>query len=190
MLTDLSVSKHVCPRRQLHGLRRTARTMSSTDDEKMDIDDSSTLSALRANIAKKGSNSYYYAHGKKVDGPVWDGQESPRLIAKTVIAKDGFVKPILQMTDYSWSDGKKVVSIYVDYPNADQVDDENIAVDFTESSVTFSLTKPDENKIYKLIITDLHDKIINAIVKKKSDKFTITLQKENESSWYQLKKKN
>ena len=158
----------------------------STDDT--DIDSSSSLSALRENIAKKGSNSYYYAHGKKVDGPVWDGQESPRLLAKTAIANDESVNSIVQITDYSWSDGKKIVSLYVEYPNADQVDDENVGVEFTESSVTFSFVKPAENTISKLIITDLHDKIINATVKKKSHKFTITLQKENVASWYQLKK--
>jgi hypothetical protein len=33
------------------------------------------LSALRENIQRKGNNSYYYAHGSKIDGPAWDGKE-------------------------------------------------------------------------------------------------------------------
>ena len=46
-------------------------------------DNEANVSALRDSIKKKGSNSYYYAHGAKIDGPVWDGREEPRLLYKS-----------------------------------------------------------------------------------------------------------
>lgn len=43
---------------------------------------SSSASALRDNIEKKGKNAYYFAHAHKVNGPKWDGKAQPRLLAK------------------------------------------------------------------------------------------------------------
>ncbi|CAM9837635.1 unnamed protein product [Discosporangium mesarthrocarpum] len=42
--------------------------------------DKTSVSALRENIARKGKNSYYYAHGRVMDTPSWDGRQAPRLL--------------------------------------------------------------------------------------------------------------
>jgi hypothetical protein len=85
-------------------------------------------SALHENISKKGNNAYYYAHGKKIDGPAWDGKEQPRLLNK-----QDSVAPVSRLTyttldSFSWADSKKSVKLYIDFENADQVEDEHISV--------------------------------------------------------------
>lgn len=91
----------------------------------MTDEDQSQLSALEENISKKGTNSYYYAHGKKIDGPKWDGKEEPRLLATstmTTSSKASFVA----LNTFSWLDEKKSVKIYVDFDNANEIPDEDI----------------------------------------------------------------
>ena len=88
------------------------------------------LSALRENIERKGKNSYYYAHGPKVDGPKWDGQQAPqRLEGSTAgeearLAKVAEAKSYSQVVDYAWGDGKKIVTVYVDFEKAMEVRDD------------------------------------------------------------------
>ena len=92
--------------------------------------DSTTPSALRENINRKGNNSYYYAHGTKIDGPVWDGKEEPRLLHKTsvdsVSGSDSRKK--ITITDYAWMDEKASVKIYVEFANAESVGDARITL--------------------------------------------------------------
>jgi hypothetical protein len=86
----------------------------------------SAQSALEENINRKGSNSYYYAHGKKIEGPVWDGKEEPRLLSVT-----SATKPLVLSTpldSFSWLDETKNVKIFVDFENALEIADENITL--------------------------------------------------------------
>lgn len=84
-------------------------------------------SALHENIIRKGNNSYYYAHGKKIEGPAWDGKEQPRLLS--VSGPVTITAPKLTtLESFSWVDGKKTVKIYVDFDGADEVQDDNINV--------------------------------------------------------------
>ncbi len=64
------------------------------------------LSALRHNIQKKGKNSYYYAHTLKIDGPVWDQKEEPRLLARETLAREALPEPV---TQYAWLDEDKKI---------------------------------------------------------------------------------
>jgi len=90
-----------------------------------DIDQ--TESALRENISKKGKNAYYYAHGNTANGPAWDGKEEPRLLAVGV--ERTVSKPLASQFDsFSWLDETKNVKVYVDFENANDIDDENISL--------------------------------------------------------------
>ncbi len=85
------------------------------------------LSALQENISKKGKNAYYYAHGNKIDGPVWDGKEEPRLLASTDSVK--ITKVLATSLDsFSWLDETKNVKIYVDFESANEIEDESISL--------------------------------------------------------------
>jgi hypothetical protein len=58
----------------------------------------------------------------------------------------------------------------------------------TESSVDLRVNIEDQSKDYVFSLGQLSQAIGNATVKKKTDKFIITLKKVEEKTWYQLKK--
>lgn len=93
--------------------------MSEANEEK--------VSALQENISRKGNNSYYYAHGTKINGPAWDGKEEPRLIA-VESATETSRKLVTAFDSFSWLDSEKSVKIFVDFADALGVNDENIAL--------------------------------------------------------------
>lgn len=102
--------------------------MSDNEDETTThLTEEEAKSALHENILRKGNNSYYYAHGKKIEGPAWDGKEQPRLlsVSETVVIK---TPKLTTLDSFSWLDGKKNVKIYVDFDGADEVHDDNITV--------------------------------------------------------------
>ncbi len=147
------------------------------------------LSALRDNIEKKGKNSYYYAHGPKIDGPVWDGKEEPRLLSRTV-SEEGSprTRTSRALTEYAWGDGKKIVTIYLDFQDAENIPDDIISLTTTSESVTFTLQN--YNGVdYKLFIDNLTSEVSGATFKKKEGQFRIILKKLEESPWFSLKKK-
>jgi hypothetical protein len=89
--------------------------------------DEQTESALRENINRKGSNSYYYAHGNTANGPAWDGREQPRLLA--VGTERVISKPLAMAFDsFSWLDETKSVRVYVDFPEANDIAEEHISM--------------------------------------------------------------
>ena len=50
----------------------------SASAAQIDADDEPpALNALQENIARRGNNAYYYAHGHRNDAPAWDGDPSP-----------------------------------------------------------------------------------------------------------------
>ncbi len=100
--------------------------MSDSEEETLSSKEQKAQSALHENILRKGNNSYYYAHGKKIEGPAWDGKEQPRLlgVTETVIIS---TPKHTTLESFSWADGKKSVKIYVDFDGADQVDDDKIS---------------------------------------------------------------
>jgi len=147
--------------------------------------ESSELSALRDNIARKGNNSYYYAHGHKVDGPVWDGNAEPRLLSVDASPPESTPTSVVAISEYSWLDEKKCVKIYVEWPGADALDDACISCSGQGDSFEFIVTT---DKDYKLALASLNDSIAEATYKKKPSKFIISLVKAEERSWFSLKK--
>jgi hypothetical protein len=147
------------------------------------------LSALHDNIARKGNNSYYYAHGSKIDGPAWDGREEPRLLATSekIPASSSHKGRTYTFDSYSWADEKKTVKIYIDFDKADEISDDDIKLVHEDDRLEFSVTK--EEKLYKLVLDPLDGAVESVSYKKKSDKFVLSLKKDGELTWYQLMKK-
>ena len=143
-------------------------------------------SALAENISRKGNNSYYYAHGKKIDGPAWDGKEEPRLLAVCTVEKSSPKLSTVSLDSFSYLDGNKYMKIFVDFENADQIDDSSITLNTTEKAIEFKVVN--NNKQYALVVDPLYDFIENAVYQKKPDKFTIVMKKKIEASWHQLRK--
>ena len=153
----------------------------STEDANQD------LSALRENIEKKGKNSYYYAHGPKIDGPQWDGKEAPRLLSSVGEGDAPYSRLSVAFKEYSWGDGKKIVTVYLDFAKAEQVSDEAISVSTSSDTLTFQITDF-EGKDYRLYVDNLSAEVSGARFKKKEGQFKILLTKLDESPWFKLKK--
>ena len=148
---------------------------------------SEEVSALRDDIEKKGSNAYYYAHASTANGPEWDGKEEPRLLETTSGRSESFSRPCTSIREYSWGDGNKKVTIYVDFDRANEVETEKVAIETTADTVTFSITDF-EGKDYKLFIDKLNAEIESASHTAKESQFRILLKKKDESPWFSLKK--
>lgn len=85
-------------------------------------------SALEENISRKGNNSYYYAHGKKIDGPQWDGREEPRLLDVLTSSVTEKKRLCIPLESFSWLDETRSVKIFVDFENAIDIPDENVSL--------------------------------------------------------------
>lgn len=137
---------------------------------------------LKHNIKSKGQNSYYYAHSKNtVDIPrVVTTQTVPTPTAKP----PEMAKTLIQTVEkYSWSDGNKTVSIYIEHPNPSTLAPPEIT--WTTTGISFKFV--DENQQRRALVLDkLYEAIKSAEVKTKADKFVIVMHKENEAKWYKL----
>lgn len=171
-----------------------------------EIDESE--SALRENINRKGTNSYYYAHGNTANGPAWDGKEQPRLLAVATVEKSATKTFATPFDSFSWLDEKKSVKVYIDFENADQVEEESIslvrfmlqsqqflasrlnydAILQVTSSDSLEFTLVHSQKTFCLNLSPLNSDIESASFKKKSDKFVISMKKATEAGWDKLKK--
>ena len=152
-------------------------------------------SALEENIVSKGKNSYYYAHagnlGRGADKKNYG--TPPRLLSKQ--ASDAGARkerPLKLITDYAWCDSGKKVKVYVTKAGVCAVPDENVTITSTKTS--FELKIVDLEGIdYLLSIPVLNDEIQKATCKRKKsssgeDKVIVFLTKENDFTWYDLKK--
>ena len=143
-------------------------------------------SALQENISKKGSNAYYYAHGATANGPEWDGKEEPRLLSSTTSTSSSSSRNCTSIREYSWGDGNKKVTIYIDFERAKEVEADKVSVETTADTVTFSITDF-EGKDYKLFIDKLNGEVESATHKAGDSQFKILLKKKEESPWFNLK---
>ena len=144
------------------------------------------LSALRENIARKGNNSYYYAHGSKIDGPQWDGKEEPRLLSVSAVPASPSIKLSLAFESYAWADEKRAVKLYIDFADAGAVLDEDIMLSSTHNSVDFAVCRG--GSVYRLALEPLNNEIVSATYKKKDSSFVVALKKGEETTWFALKK--
>src|SRR3569832_1216921 len=109
----------------------------------MTDDSVESKSALQDNIDRRGQNAYYYAHSHKANGPKWDGKAEPKLLAKHEVQHGHKLKSSSSTFDYAQSnittyafldDGPKV-KLYIELEGvAEKCKDEDVTLDFTESS--------------------------------------------------------
>ena len=107
-----------------------------TDKLATTTSDAASLSALQANIVKNGKTSYYYAHGHGANGPAWDGREEPRLLKRTESTESASKIFKREFESYAWADEKKSVKVYIDFPEAGDIDEG--AYSLVTSTFTFS----------------------------------------------------
>ena len=72
----------------------------------------------------------------------WDGKEEPRLLSSEKSDASTKEKACKEFASYAWADEKKSVKIYVDYEGADQVDDNDISLENTKTSIDFTVSLP------------------------------------------------
>eukprot|EP00419_Tripos_fusus_P059345 CAMPEP_0172917222 /NCGR_PEP_ID=MMETSP1075-20121228/197903_1 /TAXON_ID=2916 /ORGANISM="Ceratium fusus, Strain PA161109" /LENGTH=190 /DNA_ID=CAMNT_0013776655 /DNA_START=14 /DNA_END=583 /DNA_ORIENTATION=- len=93
------------------------------------------------------------------------------------------------ITKYSWSDGKKAVSIYVELPGLDDVPEDKISVTSGEQEASLTIeaigTPP---KTRSLVLKGLNNDIDGCKFTKKMGKNTVVLKltKKEETAWYKL----
>ena len=144
------------------------------------------MSALRDNIDTKGSNSYYFAHANTPTGPVWDGNETPKLLSKQP-SIDGASNAVKSLTEYSWGDGKKV-TVYIDWETMDSVDEASAVAGVVDGTLSFSFDA--EGTTHKLVVGPLANEVEDEVtVTLKKDMFKLSLTKvDKEKVWTTLKK--
>jgi hypothetical protein len=149
------------------------------------VDDAVTAAnKLKHNIAKKGANSYYYAHAKKADAPTVRN-EPPQLLEKTTVVNVAKTPVVQPFEKFAWANGTKTVSVYLTIPNADKIADDKITL-FTEKK-SFEIKVEDERgSIFGMKINKLNGEIDGADIKKKADKVVVLLKKIEERTWYKL----
>ncbi|CAM9382065.1 unnamed protein product [Ectocarpus sp. 12 AP-2014] len=146
------------------------------------------LSALRENLARKGKNSYYYAHDRVMDTPSWDGRSAPRRLATTSATKPA-PKKAEKVTDYAWANEKAKVKIYVPLEGCEDVEDDSISLKWEARCLDLEVTLP-SGVARRLHIPSLHDDITGATFRKKKSKMIVTLVKKDEVTWYDLTSTN
>merc|ERR1711907_707224 len=109
-------------------------------------------SELRQSVAKKGSNSYYYAHAAPNNGE----ETTPTLISRMASGEDvRLVKPIEK---YAFLDDGQKVKIYIELEGiGERKEGVNCVFDFTE----FDLTVSDyQGHDWRLLIEDLQCPVV------------------------------
>jgi hypothetical protein len=145
--------------------------------------------AMAENWAKKGANSYYYAHkNTNTTAPRSYGDGPSLLHTSSAPAKPATpAREVKTITQYSWADGSKTVKVYVELPGLDDVEVDDITTSSTDKSAR--LVVPLAGSDHVLDLPKLYDSIKGCSVKKKTgNRLVFVLQKETEFTWYELKK--
>lgn len=176
-------------------------TLSTSGNDGTDDDErQQQKSALADNIARKGSNAYYFAHANTANGPKWDGKAEPKLLHKQ-LSTDGnsvssttkapsFLYHKSNITSYAFLNEDKVVKLYINMEEVgDKCTDEDVTLDWEESSLSL-VVKNFKEADQCLSFGKLTGKITNAKYKLKKDKIILTLTKEKEGvDWHTVNDK-
>ena len=170
----------------------------SVEDE---LPRSGSSSKLRESINTFGSNSYYYAHSRKIEIPAdaikIEGEGlvtggNPVLLGVGQ-ADQPLTKPIgKRLTSYAWVDDAEKIKIYVEDADWLQSAAESpVEVDFNEKSFSIRATRTD-GTITIFSVAELDDLIVpeNCSYRLSPGKrFTVSLKKKVvNKTWYSLKK--
>eukprot|EP00448_Togula_jolla_P017231 CAMPEP_0170591918 /NCGR_PEP_ID=MMETSP0224-20130122/12659_1 /TAXON_ID=285029 /ORGANISM="Togula jolla, Strain CCCM 725" /LENGTH=250 /DNA_ID=CAMNT_0010915813 /DNA_START=86 /DNA_END=838 /DNA_ORIENTATION=+ len=91
------------------------------------------------------------------------------------------------ITKYSWADGKKLVSIYIELEGLDEVADDALTTESGEKEVSLTIASIKGQK-KRFAVTGLFSEIDGVKLQRKMGKNTVVLklQKKEEKSWYKL----
>jgi len=162
-------------------------TNNTTAEEAVDPATESSKSALQDNIERKGKNAYYYAHGKTANGPKWDGKAEPKLLHRESSSalssssqNQSFDYHKSNINSYAFLDEDSKIKIYVNLEGVGSkcsVENGDIDLDHTESTLQLTVKNYDEDKVRYLCFGKLYGKISSAKFRTKEDKIIITMSK-------------
>lgn len=158
----------------------------ANDPENIDKDDGK--SALHHNIKTKGKNAYYYAHNREPDAYAvkeWDGKVEPKLVKTQSIKKE---VPAIPITSYAWENGNKKVKVYITMPKIQDLDDANITIDWTPTSIALTVSDLQGDGRKRVLKLELYGEIKDVQFKKKTDRLLVMLTKAEQLTWSTLKK--
>ncbi len=151
--------------------------------------------ALKDNIMRRGQNSYYYAHAKSnVEVKNYGGEPQRvdgglRALSVAPAATQGDLPSVKRgrITQYSWSDGRKTVSVYVPlaFLNGAELPETGVSIEYSATSVSLICTDA-SGRAHELRFPKLHEEISGAKHKRKEDSIVLVLSKATEMSWYKL----
>ena len=155
-------------------------------------------SALHSNIQEKGENSYYYAHkNTSKEALVTTLGESPRLVSAGGGGGGGGggagVEPSAPtkavVATYQWADDEGEVIIYVPL---DVTAPPELALEFTETSLSLRITHGEKRAESHLTLKALHGEITAATCKwlTKSKRVLVKLTKKVPGAWYKIGKED
>lgn len=142
-------------------------------------------SALRESQKKKGENSYYYAH----DGPVQlpssqPTSPPPKLLGVSPVQLDQ-VQPI---DVYAFSDEAKKVKVYITFPAAIALKEEDVSFEWTKTSIRLEVRLAEGcRKVMR--VSKLYRDISGGSVRTNPSKGTITIslkKADTMDAWVQL----
>ncbi|KAG5470632.1 hypothetical protein LSCM1_01878 [Leishmania martiniquensis] len=151
--------------------------------------------------SKNKANSYYYWHGhEKERAKVGDvaPMPTPHLISKAdAPTATAPVVPTVSVRKYSWCDGDKFVSVYIDtaVPEGGTLDESSIESTFTSNSFTVTFSTADEAgktraKSLSIQLSKRIDKDKSSTrVKPHTQQILVKLAKKAESVWLDLEGK-
>jgi hypothetical protein len=152
-----------------------------------------------ASAKKNKANSYYYWHGhEKERAKLGDvaPMPTPHLVSKDDTVTVAIpVIPAISVSKYSWCDGEKFVSVYVETvppASGETLDDASIEAVFTGNSfrLSFATTDKDGKRRTKQMVTRLSKRIdadrSSTKVKAKTQEILVKLAKKVPSVWLDL----
>eukprot|EP01061_Rhynchopus_euleeides_P014139 TRINITY_DN24571_c0_g1_i3.p1 TRINITY_DN24571_c0_g1~~TRINITY_DN24571_c0_g1_i3.p1 ORF type:complete len:179 (+),score=59.35 TRINITY_DN24571_c0_g1_i3:31-537(+) len=134
-----------------------------------------------------GSNSYHYwhDHGKEraASGDVAP-MPVPKLVAKEECLEQK--RRVVAISKYSWGDGKKIVSVYIDMKGVGALQDK-VTATHKARSICVTVAHEDHDAVLKLV--RLNQRIKGVGLKFKDDQLVVKLEKEDtDTKWYDLHK--
>eukprot|EP00981_Chlorochromonas_danica_P013782 scaffold6852_cov215-Ochromonas_danica.AAC.19 len=93
--------------------------------------------------------------------------------------------PLQAFESYSWSEEKDVVKIYIDFDHADELSDSQIHFNHTVDSLDFQVER--EGQTFLFEIDALFDRVKDIVLKRKKNKFILTIHKARPAIWYKFR---
>eukprot|EP01060_Flectonema_neradi_P005884 TRINITY_DN1393_c6_g1_i1.p1 TRINITY_DN1393_c6_g1~~TRINITY_DN1393_c6_g1_i1.p1 ORF type:complete len:168 (+),score=48.37 TRINITY_DN1393_c6_g1_i1:44-547(+) len=135
-----------------------------------------------------GANSYHYFHDsvkeRAANGDVAP-MAQPKLVATTESSTEK-KKPYKNISKYSWSDGKKFVTLYIDFPGIGAIQDK-VTIEYRKRSFVLKVVGDTTDHILKIIRLS---QLINgegSSLRFKDNQMVLKLSKDDtDKKWYDL----